>query len=78
MTDTNKAANGQPEELGTMSIQEAFSALDRILERLEKGEAGLEESFAIYREGLRLIRHCHGRIDGIEKQLILLQEEQEQ
>lgn len=79
MTDTNKTTTGElAESPGSMTIQEAFSALEQILEKLERGNAGLEESFAIYQDGLRLIRHCHGKIDGIEKQLVILQEEQGQ
>jgi len=48
------------------TFEEALTALERIVERLEKGELALEESLKLYEEGIRLSRLCHGRLEEAE------------
>ena len=60
-------------ELKELTIEEAFSELEKILERLGNGEGDLEHAFTGYQEGLALIRFLNGKIDGIEKQLQILE-----
>ncbi len=56
-----------------MTIEEAFAELEVILQKLGNGEGDLEQAFAGYQEGLSLIRFLNAKIDGIEKQLQILE-----
>ncbi|MDO4284253.1 MAG: exodeoxyribonuclease VII small subunit [Eubacteriales bacterium] len=58
-----------------MSIEEAFSALQELLGQMESGEIPLEESFALYERGMRLVQYCNTRIDRVEKQVQQISEE---
>ncbi len=69
-TDT---ASSLPEE--QMPLQDVFRKLEEIIEQMEQGNAGLEESFRAYQEGMKLVSYAHSTIDGIEKKLITLEEE---
>ena len=55
------------------SIEETFEELDRIMEKLESNDTTLEESFAYYEAGMKLVKACGEMIDRVEKQMIVLQ-----
>lgn len=42
--------------------------------KLEDEEIGLEESFRLYQEGMKLLKYCNTAIDKVEKKLIVLEE----
>jgi exodeoxyribonuclease VII small subunit len=48
------------------TFEEALTSLEKIVERLEKGELALEESLKLYEEGIRLSRLCHGKLEEAE------------
>ena len=56
-------------------IEKGFARIDEILLALEKGELSLEESFALYREGVGLIKEIDGSVGEIEKKLAVLRED---
>lgn len=58
-------------------IEEIFEELEEIIAKLESGEGSLEEAFACSEKGIRLVRDCDARLDRVEKQVILLQQEGE-
>ena len=66
---TQAAAAPAAEEI---TIEESFGRLDEILDKMEDQETGLEESFRLYEEGLRLIRRAEGAIDRVEKKIRIL------
>jgi exodeoxyribonuclease VII small subunit len=41
-----------------MSFEQALEGLEAIVERIEQGEVGLEESIAEYERGVALIKRC--------------------
>ena len=57
-----------------MTIDEAFLALDAIVEALEGRESTLEESFQKYQEGMGLVKKCSEKIDAVEKKVLILNE----
>ena len=59
-----------------MTIEESFDRLDEILEKMEDEQTGLEESFRLYEEGLKLIRRAEAGIDRVEKKIRILNEEE--
>ena len=56
-----------------MSIEENFAKLDEIIASLETKDIPLDEAFKEYEKGIRLVKQCSGAIDKIEKDIITLQ-----
>jgi exodeoxyribonuclease VII small subunit len=57
-----------------IKLEEAFENLNQIVEALEKPDVSLEDSFALYQEGMKLLKKCNDSIDKVEKKLIILSE----
>ena len=55
------------------SIEQTFAELEQLLEKLESPDTTLEESFACYEAGMKLVKACNDKIDKVEKQMIILQ-----
>lgn len=56
-----------------LTIEQTFEQLDRLMEKLESSDITLEESFACYEAGMKLVKACGEKIDKVEKQMIILQ-----
>jgi len=54
MTDHN--------DINDLSFEDALSELESIVSKLERGDAPLEESIDIYERGVRLKKHCEGKL----------------
>ena len=59
-----------------MNVEETFVALDRIIGKLEKGDGSLEDAFADYEEGMKLVKSCNEKIETIEKKILVLSGDQ--
>jgi exodeoxyribonuclease VII small subunit len=46
------------------TFEAAQRELDQIVERLERGEAGLDEAIALWERGEELYRFCLGKLDA--------------
>lgn len=55
-----------------MTIEEQFKELDNILAKMENNETTLEESFACYEQGMRLLKDAHASLDEVEKKIEIL------
>lgn len=55
------------------SIEQIFEELDQIMDKLEDSGTTLEESFACYEAGMKLVKACGEKIDKVEKRMIVLQ-----
>ena len=58
-----------------MTIEESFAKLDEMVRALESDEISLEASFALYEEGMKLLRDVNGRIDEVEKKIRKVEED---
>ena len=56
------------------SVDELFRKIDVIAQNLERDDIGLEKSFRLYQEGMKLLKTCGEKIDHVEKQLVILNE----
>ncbi len=45
-----------------MNFEDALRELESIVDKLERGDAPLEESITIYQRGARLKAHCEGKL----------------
>ena len=57
------------------TLEEAFAELDGMLEKLADREVPREESFAIYAEGVTLLKYCSEKLDRVEKKMMVMNEE---
>ena len=60
-----------------LTIEQAFSRIDEITKALEDPQTSLEDSFALYQEGSRLLQATNQKIDMVQKQVQILQHTQE-
>ena len=57
------------------SIEETMKELEAIIEKIEDKENTLEDSFACFEAGMKLVKECSERIDKVEKQIMVFSEE---
>ena len=55
-----------------LTFEQALGRLEKIVEQIESGQIGLEESIARYEEGIRLVKQCRTILDAAEKKIQLL------
>ena len=68
----NEAGETQEAPADKLSIEEIFTELDGIIRNLENGEVSLEDSFKYYEARRKLVKTCGGKIDKVEKQILVL------
>ncbi len=54
------------------SFEENMRRLEEIVARLEKGEAPLSDSLALFEEGTALVSACRKELDQAEQQVVKL------
>ena len=57
-----------------LSLEEAFARIEETIGHLEEEETTLEESFQAYQQGMKLLQYCNEKIDKVEKQVLLINE----
>lgn len=58
----------------TFNIDEALSRLEEINKKLSEKDIALNESIELYKEGTLLATKCQEQLQGIEKELKILNE----
>jgi exodeoxyribonuclease VII small subunit len=66
--DPASEADAQP-----IAFEAAVSELEAIVERMEAGTLGLEESLAAYRRGAELVARCRESLAVIQQQVRILE-----
>ena len=56
-----------------MAIEETFSSLEEIIAILENKETTLEDAFAQYEKGIKLVKDANDALDALEKKKLVLQ-----
>lgn len=55
-----------------MTFEQSIERLNEIVKQLEKGEAPLSESLALFEEGTALISTCGKMLDEAEQKVVML------
>ena len=76
MTDTEKNCKEEQME-DQKTIEEVFAQLDVLADRLEDRETSLEDSFALYKKGMELLKYCSEKLDTVEKNMLQMNEDGE-
>ncbi|MCF8032644.1 MAG: exodeoxyribonuclease VII small subunit [Desulfarculaceae bacterium] len=60
-----------------LGFEESLERLEEIVDQLEGGELELEQSLALFEEGVKLASACNQRLDQAEKKVALLLKDSE-
>lgn len=64
MENTNRS-----EEQIALSFEEAMLRLREIADKLENGQATLDESLSLYEEGIALVKLCNEKLNEAEQKI---------
>ena len=56
----------------TQTFEESIESLEKIVQAIESGQIGLEESLAKYEQGMELVKRCRAILDRAEKRIEVL------
>lgn len=56
------------------TLEEAFEKLDLTIAKMEEEQISLEDAFAAYQEGMKLLKYCNETIDHVEKKVLIMEE----
>ena len=60
------------EQTESPDFETAVAQVEELIDRIEQGEIGLEESVEAYERGVKLIGRCRGILDSAEQKIIEL------
>jgi exodeoxyribonuclease VII small subunit len=60
-----------------IKFEEAIEKLDAIVSKLETGSASLDESLALFEEGVKLVKICNEKLDSAEQKVRILTESED-
>ena len=58
------------------TLEQNFTLLEEILEKLDDPGLSLEASFDEYKRGMEILKNCKEAIDRVEKKIMVLGEEE--
>lgn len=70
MATEHAREHGTPE--AEVPFEQHMERLEAIVRTLEKGDVPLEESLALFEEGVRIARICSQRLDAVEGKIEVL------
>ena len=65
----------EQKDLNDLSFEAALARLEEIVGSLESGTAALDDSLALFEEGVALVRLCNGKLDGAQQRIRIVTEE---
>ena len=75
---TNAGAVDTPEGAAAAQergLEELFAQAEGIIARLEDPALPLEEAFAAYEQGMKVIARCNEKVDAVEKKMLMMDEQ---
>ncbi|WP_010530943.1 exodeoxyribonuclease VII small subunit [Lentibacillus jeotgali] len=61
-----------------LSFEEAMLELEKIVEKLEKGDVPLEKAISYYQDGMKLSKVCGDKLTNVQEQMTKIMNEQGQ
>ncbi|MBQ1862915.1 MAG: exodeoxyribonuclease VII small subunit [Clostridia bacterium] len=59
-----------------MTFEQAMNRMEEITARLADGNLGIDESLALYEEGVRLAAFCDEKLKDVQRKITVLQEKE--
>ncbi|ALX48040.1 exodeoxyribonuclease VII small subunit [Lentibacillus amyloliquefaciens] len=66
------------EKDSNLSFEEAMAELEKIVEKLEKGDVPLEKAISYYQEGMQLSKVCNDKLSNVQEKMTKIMNEQGQ
>lgn len=60
------------DENKNMNFENALARLEQIVKLLESGNAPLDDSLALFEEGVELVKLCNSKLDHVERRIKIL------
>lgn len=57
------------DDIAALSFEKALAELEEIVQKLESGQAALEESIALYERGAALKAHCAAKLKSAQEKI---------
>lgn len=57
------------------TLEQNFERLEELAAKMESGELPLEKMYSLYKEGIDLVKECNKKIDTVEKNMKLINDE---
>ncbi|GAA0443693.1 exodeoxyribonuclease VII small subunit [Lentibacillus halophilus] len=64
------------EQENKLSFEEAMLELEKIVEKLEKGDVPLEKAITYYQEGMKLSKVCSDKLTDVQKKMTQIMNDQ--
>jgi len=64
-------------DLENVDFEEAYSQLEALVERMERGDQSLESSLNDFERGVALMKHCHHVLKNAEQKVEILVKDNE-
>lgn len=65
----SKKRASESESLADLSFEQAMERLERIVERIEGGQVGLEQALSEYEQGIAMWRRCREILGRVEQRV---------
>lgn len=59
----------KPDDIASLSFEKALAELEEIVQKLESGQAALEDSIALYERGAALKAHCEKTLKSAQEKI---------
>lgn len=66
------------ENTSELSFEKAMLELEKIVEKLEKGDVPLEKAISYYQEGMQLSKVCNDKLSSVQDKMTKIMNEQGQ
>lgn len=74
---TNNKQSISTKNIDDIDFEQAYSELESIVERMERGDQSLENSLADFERGVALMKRCHGVLKDAEQKVDILVKDNE-
>ena len=68
-TDRGTDRDAHDRDAAALSYEDALAQLEAIIERVEHGDVGIEQTLDEYRKGRALLRRCQAILDTAEQEI---------
>jgi exodeoxyribonuclease VII small subunit len=65
------------QQIQQFTYEQAYEHLQEIVQQIEQGQVGLEESVARYEDAMKMIAHCRRILQKAEQKVLQLQQDSE-
>jgi len=59
------------------TLEEILLEIEAIIAKMQQREVSLEDSFAMYEQGIRKLKQCNEKLAGVEKKMMVLNEQEQ-